>query len=574
MPKIRILPDVLINKIAAGEVIERPASVVKELLENSLDAGAKDLRIEVIRGGKRLIRVSDDGEGMDREDALLSFERHATSKLNSEHDLSRITTMGFRGEALSSIAAVSKMRLSSVLKGEAQGVSLDVEGGAIRSEKAISGIGSVIEVRDLFFNTPVRKKFMKSDGTELYHVIDAVNRAALIHNSVRFLLAADGRTVIDVYGARGLRERLVQLYGPDFLTGLIEMDSVEELKGINMEGFIALPGNARKTRAHQYLYVNGRPVMDKSLRHAIYKAYEEKLTRDEHPIYILNISINPESIDVNVHPSKKEIRFMDREPIYNGLFNMIRAKLRERENKPAESTAIKGLVSPDEGMKSCVHAGKGDEWDASYQENRLESHAGLVAETTELFSTIERSFVYIGDVFVAYAENGRLCVLDHHAAHERVLYERLRKGIHLESYRLLFPRQVRLNAREYDVVLRHQAVLSGMGIDVEDFGGDTVVVRALPGAVDEAGLEGVLSDVAEKIMDIKASSPLEIVRNEIAKSIACHSSVRGTRILGKVQLSRLLADLDEAEDPHHCPHGRPTRVYYSIDDLKKIFERV
>jgi len=572
MPSIKILPELLINKIAAGEVIERPASVVKELVENALDAGSTDVRIEVLRGGKRMIRVSDDGSGMDREDALLCLERHATSKVHDEEDLSRITSMGFRGEALSSIAAVAKVRLSTVLKGEMQGVSLEVEGGKMRSEKVISGIGTVIEVRDLFFNTPVRRKFMKTDNTEVYHIIDTVNRAALIHQDIRFFLMADGRTVIDVYGVGEVRERVMQLYGPDFLQGLFEVDFLDENTGVRVEGYISRQGNMRKTRAHQYLYVNRRPVTDKALRHAIYKACEDYLPKDEHPVFILNIGIDPEWIDVNVHPAKREIRFLDREHIYNGLFDIIRKRLREESLSRDVPEKTERLRVQDETGRASVY-GTSTERKAPYNENRLERVPDSVADTTLLFSVSDRVYTYIGDVFVAYADCGRLCVLDHHAAHERVLYERLRKGIDLESNRLLFPKQVRLNPREYDVVLRYQETLSTMGIDLEEFGGNTVVVRALPAVVDDDELEAILSDVARKIMDFKASSPLEIIQDEIAKSIACHSSVRGKRILGKEQLNRLLADLDDAEDPHHCPHGRPTRINYSIDDLKKIFER-
>jgi len=344
MPSIKILPELLINKIAAGEVIERPASVVKELVENALDAGSTDVRIEVLRGGKRMIRVSDDGSGMDREDALLCFERHATSKVRHEQDLSRITSMGFRGEALSSIAAVAKVRLSTVPKGETQGVSLEIEGGGMRSERVISGMGTVMEVRDLFFNTPVRKKFMKTDNTELYHVIDTVNRAALVHQDVRFFLMADGRTVIDVYGVREVRERLRQLYGPDFLQGLIEVDYLDENSGVRVEGYMSRRGNTRKTRAHQSLYVNRRPVTDKALRHAIYKACETYLPKDEHPVFILNIGIDPEWIDVNVHPAKREIRFLDREYIYNGLFDIIRKRVRRKCRAKHEGHRYMALI--------------------------------------------------------------------------------------------------------------------------------------------------------------------------------------------------------------------------------------
>jgi len=570
MPKIKQLSDTLINKIAAGEVIERPASVVKELIENALDAGSTDIRIEVLKGGKRLIRVSDNGEGMDREDARMCLERHATSKVFEEKDLSSIGTLGFRGEALSSIAAVSKVRLSTVKRGADVGVFLDIEDGTVLSEKEAAGTGTTIEVRDLFFNTPVRRKFMKTDGTELYHVIDAVTRAAVINNSVRFLLTSDRKNVLDLYCAQGFGERLMSLYGPEFMAGMIRVDLSKEWVGTKIEGYISIPAKTRRTRGHQYLYVNRRPVTDKALRHALYKGYEGYLSGDEHPLFFLNISVDPGSIDVNVHPAKREIRFLEREDIYNTILDTVKGVLRETGPRASEEE--------DEGTKNRFTGTPRVDLPAErnatiYEPGNAETVSDTIAEPAELLTAFARQYIYIGDVFVAYVDGGALCVLDHHAAHERVMYEHMKNRVDLDQVRLLFPKQVRLNPKEYEVLLRYSGTITEMGIELEDFGGHTVIVRAIPSAVREEDLEGILSDIAHTIMDFRASSPLEAIKDGIAKSVACHSSVRGARILGKEHLNRLLSDLDMTEDPHHCPHGRPTRVYYSVDDLKKIFER-
>ncbi|MGE5893234.1 MAG: DNA mismatch repair endonuclease MutL [bacterium] len=567
MPRIHRLPETVKNIIAAGEVIERPASVVKELIENSLDAESSDIHVEVLRGGKRLITVSDDGIGMDQEDARLCTERYATSKLNTESDLFSITTMGFRGEALSSVAAVSRVRLSTAPRGSRVGTAVESAGGERISVQEISAIGTKIEVRDLFFNMPVRKKFLRTDHTELVHCIDVVTKASLIHHPIRFRLIADGREILDLHRAADMKERIMQIYGIDFLEGLIGVSVRDEKTGIQMEGFISKRGNVRKTRGQQFLFVNRRPVADVALRHAIYKAYEDFIAREDHPIFFLHLRIDPSRIDVNVHPAKREIRFLDREEIYDGFLETIRTTLRAEkagQEQSDEHGEISAGIYP--GASLPVRGGRYERIESVPSEHGI-------ADAGELSYETDRQYMYLGDVFVAFLEGARLCIMDHHAAHERVLYERLRKSIGLDSYRLLFPRQVRLNPKEYAVILAHKDTLNGMEIEIDDFGGNTVIVRTLPGAIDESSLDGLLSDLALKIMDITENSPVALIKDTIARSIACHSSVRGRRILGTDQLKKLIRDLDAADDPRHCPHGRPTRIYFSYDDLKKLFGR-
>ncbi|MDQ7786565.1 MAG: DNA mismatch repair endonuclease MutL, partial [Thermodesulfovibrionales bacterium] len=314
MPQIKILPPDLRNKIAAGEVIERPASVVKELIENSIDAGSTDVRIDVLHGGKRLIRISDDGAGMDRDDALLCFERHATSKLAAEPDLFNIRTMGFRGEALSSIASVAKVHLVTGLRENPSGVSVEIQGGEIKEIKDAPSVGTSIEIRDLFYNTPARKKFLKTTGTEIFHIIDTVTKEALSHPGIAFRLTSDNQDTVHFPVSSGRKERIMQVYGEEFLSGLT--DVAAETEGIKMEAYVTKGGNFRNTRSHQFIFLNTRPIKDPALSSAIYKAYEGILPQGKHPIFFLSLDIDPEKVDVNVHPAKREVRFEDRESIY------------------------------------------------------------------------------------------------------------------------------------------------------------------------------------------------------------------------------------------------------------------
>jgi DNA mismatch repair protein MutL len=326
----------------------------------------------------------------------------------------------------------------------------------------------------------------------------------------------------------------------------------------------------RRTRAHQYLFVNKRPVSDGALRHAVYKAYEGFIAKEDHPVFFLSLRISPSTVDVNVHPAKKEIRFLDREEVYHFMLHSVRDALSEgkKDNEKTDSPhsdlrSVGGYPEPFSLNRSAQFPGEAGESGISF----------AVSESQELFCNTAGQFMYLGDVFAAYHDAGRLCIIDHHAAHERILYEKLKNGIGLDSYRLLFPRQVRLSAKEYSVILEYRKVFETMGMEIEDFGGNTVIVRTLPSVLDEKEMGSLLSDLALRIMDVCANSPLDIVRDEIAKKMACHSSVRGPRLLGNEKLDALIHDLEETDDPHHCPHGRPTRICFSLDDLRKLFER-
>ncbi|GAB4387750.1 MAG: DNA mismatch repair endonuclease MutL [Thermodesulfovibrionales bacterium] len=564
MPVIRTLPEPLKNKIAAGEVIERPASVVKELLENSLDAGSSRVRVEVERGGRKLMRVSDDGSGMDREDALLSIERHATSKLGSEEDLFNIRTLGFRGEALPSIASVSRLRLLTAPRGSKDGVSLRAEGGEVAEVRDAPAVGTTVEVRDLFFNTPARRKFLKRDSTELAHIIEAVTRLAISHPGVGFTLAVDGQETMALPRASGHRERLMQIYGSEFVESLCPLERAAG--DMRAEGFVSREENFRQTRSNQMVFINGRPVRDPSVSHAIYSAYGGALPSDRHPPFFLFLEMEPSRVDFNVHPAKREVRFADKEAVYRFVRAAAQDALRKAMPAPPEAAsgdfpgapAAQGTVPP--GGTGAGYPLPGPAW------------SSMVSESLPMGPAFgQGGFFYLGDAFVALCQGEGLTIIDHHAAHERVLYERLLGGVRVESRRLLFPRQVRLSPREYAAVLEHREMLNQMGIEVDDFGRDTVVVRSLPAPMAEADIRGILSDAASRMLE--GSSPGQDLRAAVAARIACHSSIRGRKVLGPEELSALLGDLENTSDPGHCPHGRPTRLYFSLDDLRKLFKR-
>jgi len=552
MPHIRILPVGLRNKIAAGEVVERPASVVKELIENSIDAGSSDIRVDILHGGKRLIRVADNGCGMDKEDALLCLQRHATSKLSSEEDLFMVTTMGFRGEALPSIASVSKVLLTTGARDSSTGVSVEVSGGQVIQVRDAACTGTSLEVRDLFFNTPARRKFMKTDSTELSHIIDAVTREALSHPGIGFTLSADRKESVVLPRAAGLKERIMQVFGEEFVSGLAAV-TAEGPTG--MTAFVSRPDNFRNSRSHQYIFINSRPVKDQSLSHAVYRAFEGIMPAEKHPVFFLFISMDPSGVDFNVHPAKREVRFADKERLYRFVMGAIREAVRSERQETARSFYAPADISET----------------GSYPQTQADAGPVRTAEPAEIPFRHTPPHIYLGDTFIALAGKGGLTLIDHHAAHERILYERFLGKADINSRQLLFPRQVVLSKKEHEALLSSRGTLSEFGIEVDDFGKNTLIVRSLPEALSEADLRGVLADAASAILE--GEHPGRPLSEAVAARLACHSSVRGRAVLGREEVSRLLDDLDSTDRPDQCPHGRPTRIFLSLDDLKKMFRR-
>lgn len=550
MPLIKVLPIELRNKIAAGEVIERPASVVKELVENSIDAGSTEIKIEILKAGKGLIKVTDNGSGMNREDALLCIERHATSKLYVEEDLFNIHTLGFRGEALPSIASVSRMRIITGQKGGTPGTLIEIQGGEIKTVKDYPAIGTVVEVRDLFFNTPARKKFMRSDSTESLHIIDHVTMAALARYEIGFSLIMDHREIMRLSPSESEGERIVQIYGQEFFDGLIKVSS--EKGTLAMTSYVSKDENFRNKRSHQFIFVNKRPVKDALITHALYQAYEG-LPKDKHPLFFLYLTINPEEVDVNVHPTKKEVRINERDRIYQFVRDNVRGSLIGGKRE-----FVRTFMGEDRSDRTGITRDTSD-------------RPFYISEERDLTYRPFIPFIYLGETFIALSGKDGLVLLDHHACHERVLYERFLKGKGIDSFRLLFPRQVKLSASEYNALLNNSSLLNDMGIEIDDFGHDSIVVRSLPLALKDADMNTLFSDLASAI--IEGERPEKTLKETIAAKIACHKSIRGREILSNEEVQALIHDLEETEDPDHCPHGRPTRIFLSLNDLRRMFRR-
>ncbi|MBI3592500.1 MAG: DNA mismatch repair endonuclease MutL, partial [Nitrospirae bacterium] len=419
MPRINILPLSLRNKIAAGEVVERPASVIKELVENSIDAGSTRIEIDAASAGKKLIRVSDNGLGMERDDALLAFERYATSKIRNESDLFNLNTMGFRGEALSSIASVSRMKLTTAYQaGEhssaAVGTCVEIAGGEIKEARDCSATGTSIEVKELFFNTPARRKFLKSDATESYHIIDTVTREALSHYHIGFVLRMDGDDVLNLPAASSQRERLLQIYGKDFVDGLLETESENGQMGIR--AYVSKVTMLRNNRNNQFLFLNRRPVKDQSVTYAVYKAYESLIPKDRHPLFFIFLKIDASRVDFNVHPAKREVRFEDKSSVFNFVQKAVKGALRQDKGFMMKEADFResGLQRPCE----MAQGGAGLSYAAIAPDIRVSGN--LVSEKLEQFYSGSTPFLYLGDTLVAVAGSGGLTIIDYHAAHERI----------------------------------------------------------------------------------------------------------------------------------------------------------
>jgi len=568
MAKIKILPPQLADMLRAGEVVERPASALKELIENSLDAGARHIKIDIKQGGKKLISVADDGEGMDGEDALLSLERHATSKLSSPEGLNDIRTLGFRGEALPSIASVSRLMLITAPGGEKEGVEIESEGGKVLSRRPAPARGTVVEIRELFFNTPARRKFLKSDSTESLHIIGTVTSHALSHPKTGFTLKMDGGETMDLSPAGDERERIAGLYGADFLEGLMEIN--EARTGIKVRGFASQGDNFRSTKSHQFIFIGGRPVRDASISHAVASALGVPSGR--HPIFFLYLDIDAALFDVNVHPRKEEVRFRDKNLIYRFVYGAIRGAapgqkvtLPEAE-KSGPSPALSnpgGGYRVLEDIRPLITSNV--ESDVASNVESYSVSEGLPLE----YARESGAVMKLGEMFYAFSEGEGITIIDHHAAHERVLYERFLNGVRLRAKCLLFPRQVKLPPREYRALLEKQGLLLEMGVQVEDFGDGSILVRSLPGELSGGDFQGILLDVAGAIME----GGFDDLKKEIAARLACHNSVRGGDALSPEELRALVRELRGCADPGHCPHGRPTKIKLGLDDLKKMFRR-
>lgn len=560
MARIIVLPDELISKIAAGEVVERPASVAKELIENSLDAGATRILCEIENGGKGLIRVSDDGSGMSREDALLAIRRYATSKLTLADDLLTITSFGFRGEALPSIASVSRTEIVTRTRDDVAGTRVVVHGGDVKETDEIGcPTGTSVTVKDLFYNVPARRKFLRSTQTELYHMVNAVTYLALSNADVAFSMTHDGHALFEFPSVASLRERVLAVFGLGFVRSTVELHGSSPVAKIY--GFVSTPEHLSTTRTRQFVFVNKRPISSRSLVHAVYHGFGLE-RRERHPAFLLMLTIPTERIDVNVHPTKREIRMMDEKAVHDLVVQTV-SKLIRPTDKPHEKGRAP-CVKPDYATRAEPFFGVQQSFE-TYSEEEGE-------KTEEKSEVVMPEYWQLHKTYIIAQTKTGMIIVDQHTAHERILYEEVlknKKGA--ESQQLLFPRPVELPPQQ--TVLLHEKMeeISKLGFQVKKFSGNTVVIEAVPAYLKKYRDE-TFTEFIQEIYEAGKSKASSF--DEIAKMLACKAAVKAGQTLTPEEMNSLLDGLFATRVPYFCPHGRPTIVRMSLDELARRFGRI
>ncbi|HKG45856.1 MAG TPA: DNA mismatch repair endonuclease MutL [Pyrinomonadaceae bacterium] len=610
MSKIRVLADHVANQIAAGEVVERPASVAKELVENSIDAGARRISIEIEAGGRRLLKVSDDGEGMVRDDAILAFERHATSKIRETDDLNAIGTLGFRGEALASIASVAKVELTTCIEAASAATRVTIDGGRMRDVKdAAHPRGTTIVVRDLFFNIPARRKFLRSEATETYHLTNLVTHYALAHPEISFTFVNNGREVVRAAPAKDLRERAYQIFGEEFLKNLLEVDGGEP-QFAHVTGFVSAPRDRRTSRDSQYLFVNRRFVRDRMIGRALSEAYRSILPYGVYPAALLFIETPLEEVDVNVHPAKTEVRFRRQAAVADAVRESVRAALASASYVPPPeqpqvpepvmtATAAVSSITPQpriEFVPPPAMEPSGDEIArdiesmlrsaSTYQPAPpvqavvppLDSAEKLAREVTqESLSTNIRPLGQLEESFIIATDDDGLLLIDQHVAHERILFDKYRA---LESERRSDSQQL-LVPETFDLTPAQAAVFDDLVPELEKYGfelmrlsGRTVAIRSVPADLPGSEARNMLAELLDTVDAEKKSTPRETLRDEIAASLACHAAIKVNMPLAPEKMRWLIDRLLQTSSPTTCPHGRPVILRLRTRDILKGFHRI
>ena len=603
IPNIKILPETLSNKIAAGEVVERPASVVKELIENALDAQSTRIIIEVENGGQSLIQVSDNGSGMAADDALLAIERHATSKISSVDDLFSIQTLGFRGEALPSIASVSHFTLIARDESSDAGTQIVVEGGKVKNVSETGAPqGTLVSVKQLFFNTPARKKFLKTVGTEMSHIADTVSRVALGHPDVQFRLVHNNKMVKNWPQVSRHLDRIADVLGKNIRSDLHAIEL--ERDGISISGWIGSPNVTRRTSRGLYIFVNGRFVRDRTIQHGVFAGFAQRLVKGQFPIAVIFIRIPYDRVDVNVHPTKNEVRFVDPHPLHQAVKSAIAQTLYEIERVSwRPSLASQKTPQAVESLKPFTPANRDEEpsWQprmplpeinhiqtsASRQppDARSQIHlrpaASVQNDQQPMFDSKGFSALRIvGQLHNTYiiceAETG-LVLIDHHAAHERILFEQLQRRADKQpsaAQKLVVPETLELSFNEADILEQMLPDLKDLGLEIEPFGKNTFVIKAVPGLLSGGDVKPMIVEIVEKMAETGYSPGLKVALDQCRMVMACHGSMRAHQTLSNEQIRQLLAQLDACEHPSHCPHGRPTWIRWDLATLEKSFKRV
>ncbi len=624
MTTVKILPEILSNQIAAGEVVQRPSSVVKELVENSIDAGSKSITIEIVKGGKSLIRVSDDGSGLARDDALLSIERYATSKIFKKEDLFSISTMGFRGEALPSIASISKFCLVTRRKDSDIGTRIEIVGGKIRDvSDAGAPAGTMVEVKNLFFNTPARKKFLKTDNTETSHVIDAISGMALGNPGVQIRLFLNNRLHKSFSSSDDLFARSVNVLGKDTADKLYKLDF--QSPALHIHGFCSNPSVTRSTSSKIFLFVNNRLVYDRGLISAIFRGYRQRIMKGRFPLGVFFIDIAFDQVDVNVHPSKREIKFFNAQKVYASVSQTIEKRLsREQQNVTAYSN-IKTI--PEEKFEYIDNALKFDppapdhtefgqrglvrtaleqtsrveqpvtDWQSTFEpdvsssafqapvhtphpSSPLTTHPSHLKSHISNFTNQISNLTIIGQTMGTYIiveSQNTLMLIDQHAAHERIVYEKLKKRhktLNVQSQNLIAPETLELNFKETDLLLGILDDLNALGMMIEPFGDTTFVIKAVPSIIDEKEVKPIILDIIETALNKKDKFSKEAWLDKCLISMACHGAVRANSSLNQKEITQLLIDLEKCENSRHCPHGRPIIAVWTKNQMEKLFKRV
>ncbi|MEO8748720.1 MAG: DNA mismatch repair endonuclease MutL [Rhodanobacter sp.] len=600
MPAIRVLPPDLINQIAAGEVIERPSSVVKELVENSLDAGATRIEVDIELGGARLIRVRDDGAGIALDELPLAVASHATSKIGSFADLEHVASMGFRGEALASVASVSRFAMTSRVRGEDAAFRIEVDGGKVQAARpAQHPPGTSVEVRDLFYNVPARRKFLRAERTEFAHIDDLLKSLALARDDVEFRLSHNGKPVRTWKAAtseQAVLQRVAGVLGEDFPTRSLRVDHLAA--GLQLSGWVGLPTASRAQADAQYFYVNGRLVRDRIVAHAVRQAYADVLFSGRHAVFALYLKLDPAQVDVNVHPAKHEVRFREQRLVHDFLFRTLHDALAQtsagQPQVPAAASWLqRGGISPAPFDNARTASPAFAQFSQSrlglgVREAPLAEYAALLGEAALPRTVAEAgadehevpplgfAIAQLKGIFVL-AENAHgLVLVDMHAAHERITYERMKSGhadSTLRSQLLLVPVSVAVSASEAAAAEEFAEALTQWGLELSRGGPEAVVVRRVPALLEHADVSQLCRDVLAELARHGSSRHLQEMENELLSTMACHGSVRAGRRLTVPEMNALLREMEATERSNQCNHGRPTWVQLSVSELDKLFLR-
>jgi len=610
MGKIAVLDDRMINMIAAGEVIERPASVVKELLENSIDAGASQIVVEVEGGGRDLIRVTDDGAGMDAADLALAFEPHATSKVRCQEDLSAIRTMGFRGEALASIGAVAKVSAVSRTADSIEAAVVEIDCGQKKPVRPCSGaVGTVIEVRSLFYKIPARRKFLRTPNTEMTHIIEHFTRIALAHSSLDLTLIHNGRQVYHLLAGQSIRERVAILFGQVMAADLLETSRAE--RGIQIQALLAKPAAARASANYQYLFLNGRFIRDKFLLHAVREAYRGLLEPNKYPVVFIFLQMPPEDYDVNVHPTKVEVRFDNPNLVHSEVLAVLRDKLlstnldavgtipcaSDEASRLSAMPLTSGTVARRERIQRAMEdffkqqpsysqakfsflpdSLSGKNFSASLTDGpqTLQTEAPAAESSEQAERWHAREYLQVHNSYILLQSEDGFAVIDQHALHERILYEqmckRLREGS-LPSQRLLVPHSFEVTRAQLEAYESQKELFEKLGIELVPFGPNTLAVQAFTALLENADPADFVRETLEKLAGESGHGDPERLLHEILDMAACKAAIKAGQPLSEQEIASLLKDRDIILRASRCPHGRPTTITFSLRELEKQFKR-